>query len=404
MELTIKDMVEGIGLPALRNLRTRLGISQALTHKNELVEAVADHIDKNVRFVVRQLTPMEQKLVAEVAHNNGSYNLPAFRAKHQGWSPLVPSHASSRDSSLVWLFFKFYDGQCVMPPELVARLKGLLSKPAQPQISVQEEVPAEIPDKEFGSRPVRIHNGSEASLIELKKVLGLVSAGKLRVAPKSKRPTAGTEKKIESILISEDFDLELPKEQAGSYKYAEPGGRVRSHSWAVLLQQCGWAKARGESLSLTEAGTRMMTLGRMEDLADGVERLIDDGDFDELHRINHIRGQTGRAKRYMTRPSTRRFAIFQSMSGWPVEKWISVNEAYRLVRASGQDLETCRQPLYLYFGSFEYGHLSDGSGVDRQYLRAFLFESLGTLGLVDVAYVFPHFLWPDFGGAWGPDD
>jgi hypothetical protein len=31
-------------------------------------------------------------------------------------------------------------------------------------------------------------------------------------------------------------------------------------------------------------------------------------------------------------------------------------------------------------------------------------ESLATLGLLDVAYVYPHHLWPEFSGHWGTDD
>ena len=38
------------------------------------------------------------------------------------------------------------------------------------------------------------------------------------------------------------------------------------------------------------------------------------------------------------------------------------------------------------------------------YLRAFLFESMATLGLVDVAYVRPHGLWPEFRSWSGTDD
>jgi hypothetical protein len=59
----------------------------------------------------------------------------------------------------------------------------------------------------------------------------------------------------------------------------------------------------------------------------------------------------------------------------------------------------------LYFGELQYGSL-DGQGgqINRQYLRAFLFESLATLGLIDVAYVYPHNLWPELDDSWGIDE
>jgi hypothetical protein len=405
MELTIKHVVAGIGMPTLKNLRTRLGIGKGLVHKDELVTVVANYLEQNLVSVVQRLTSMEKKLLAEVAHSKGGYDPAVFRAKYPAWHPSNPANSSSQDASLTWLFFTFYDKVgYVMPPTLASQVRGLLTKPAPAQVSVIEEIPTEIPDKELESRSVRVHNGAETSLLELRKVLGLANAGKLRVTPKSKRPTSATEKTIAAILLPSDFDLEIPKDFAEEYEDAERAGGVRSHGWAVLAQQCGWCKVRDEKLALTESGTRMLTLGRMEDFREGVERFIDNDDFDELHRVNHIRGQTGRAKRYMTRPSCRRSAICHSMSAWPLEKWISIPEVQRFVRASGHELEACREPLYLYFGEFQYGHLSGGSGVDRQFLRAFLLESLGTLGLVDVAYVFPHFLWPDFRGEWGTDE
>ena len=61
-------------------------------------------------------------------------------------------------------------------------------------------------------------------------------------------------------------------------------------------------------------------------------------------------------------------------------------------------------PTSLYFCEQRYGYIPEESGINRQYLRVLLFESLATLGLIDMAYVYPHFLWPELGGGWGTDD
>ncbi|MFH0821961.1 MAG: hypothetical protein V2B18_04370, partial [Pseudomonadota bacterium] len=63
-----------------------------------------------------------------------------------------------------------------------------------------------------------------------------------------------------------------------------------------------------------------------------------------------------------------------------------------------------RSSFDLYFSSHDYGYLVDDESIDLQYMRVFLFETLGSLGLVDLAYVFPHFLWPEFEGVWGTDE
>jgi hypothetical protein len=37
-------------------------------------------------------------------------------------------------------------------------------------------------------------------------------------------------------------------------------------------------------------------------------------------------------------------------------------------------------------------------------MRAVFFESLATLGLLDVAYTYPHFIWPELHDSWGIDE
>ncbi|MFC1835310.1 helicase-associated domain-containing protein [Thermodesulfobacteriota bacterium] len=407
MEFTVRGILSDMVVPTLKNLCTRLGLEKSLSRKNELVEALDRHLETNLESVLQQLTVMERNLVTEVAYSKGGYNPEVFRAKYSASVVSKPhGYYSRHDADLTRIFYRVTEaGRYVMPPTLASRTRELSAKPTPALVSAEPDIPKEVPDKRFGSRRVRIHEGAETSLIELKKVLGLAKAGKLRVAPKSKRPTKAAEKKVASVLIRPDFELEIPEEYVEeSYRREETAGGVRSHGWAVLIQQCGWCNPRSEKLTLTKAGTRMLTQGRIEDFHEGVELFIEDDSFDELRRINHIRGQTGKAKRHMTLPSDRRNAIFDSMAHWPVDEWITLKEAHRFLRASGNTFKTCRNPLYLYFGDFQYGHLIDCKGVDLQYLRVFLMESLGTLGLVDIAYVFPHYLYPDFGGHWGMDD
>ena len=69
----------------------------------------------------------------------------------------------------------------------------------------------------------------------------------------------------------------------------------------------------------------------------GVQRFLQDDTFDELNRINNIRGQNGRrGKRNLTRPSDRRDAVWTAMEQWPAGEWMSFDEAWRLVYAAGQ--------------------------------------------------------------------
>ena len=154
----------------------------------------------------------------------------------------------------------------------------------------------------------------------------------------------------------------------------------------------------------------MLADGGAEALKEGVERLLGDDNFDEFNRINHIRGQTGKGKRSLTRPSSRRESIASSMMDWPEGKWIAFDDAFRFVCASGNTFSVARADAWdLYFCEKQYGSLGyeygdRGDGLERQYLRAFLVETMATLGLVDIAYVYPHGLWPELEGRWGTDE
>ena len=81
------------------------------------------------------------------------------------------------------------------------------------------------------------------------------------------------------------------------------------------------------------------------------------------------------------------------------------DEARRIAEASseGWDVLESDYPA-LYFCELQYGCIYETAGINRQFLRALLMESLATLGVLDVAYIYPHRLWPDLSGLWGTDD
>lgn len=219
-----------------------------------------------------------------------------------------------------------------------------------------------------------------------------------------KRPSGYAQQVIQGALIGGDFALEIPIALRSKYSSNDDEGVVRTHAWAVLLQQCGWAVARVDRLKLSEAGVRMLTGGHMAEFREGVLRLVEDDDFDELERIPNLRRQSLYSRRLLTRPSARRKAILASMKGWPMKKWIPIAEALRFTRASENSFVTCTDSTSLNLANLRPTGSDHASELlDRQYLRAFLFEILGTLGVVDLAYTFPHNLWPDFGRPWQTD-
>jgi hypothetical protein len=251
-------------------------------------------------------------------------------------------------------------------------------------------------------RSIHIHEGERIAFPELRSVLKLVQAGKLRVTDKAGRPTEGAVQVISGVLVVPDFLVDEPPEPGDD---TDPGEAIRAHAWGVLVQQCDWARAKGGRLALTSEGQALLASMNESKFSTGVQAFLRDDAFDELNRINHIRGQSGGGKRYLTPPADRRRAIAKSIAQWPVNQWIAFDEAVRFQRATGHHFWVSNADYTLYFGELQYGSLGDQGGhINRQYLRAFLFESLATLGLVDVAYVYPHYLWPELGDSWGIDE
>lgn len=97
------------------------------------------------------------------------------------------------------------------------------------------------------------------------------------------------------------------------------------------------------------------------------------------------------------------------MADCPAGKWLDVNEFFRYMRASGYDFEVTREPWDLYITDANYGSLGhsgyhDWEIMQGRYLLCLLFEYAATLGMIDIAYVPPAGVRPDYGNIWGTDD
>jgi hypothetical protein len=172
-----------------------------------------------------------------------------------------------------------------------------------------------------------------------------------------------------------------------------------------LVQQCGWAKCRSGALALTDAGKGILERFTPDKFRAGLSLALANDEFDELNRVNHIRGQSGKARRYLSKPGLRKTALREAMQPFPAGQWIKFEEARRIAEASPEHWGVLQHSYSgLYFAELQYGCIQEAAGINRQFLRAFLMESLATLGVVDIAFIYPHRLWPDLSGLWGTDD
>jgi len=405
----LANIMAGLNADVLKAIAKRLNIRKPPTRKADLIDALGRYLDTRLSAFVKALSPVEKQFLAEAAYNRGMVDAAAFEAKYDSPCPEPGRWVRAANAfPLLILIFEEHglEGRVCIPREVGARLRKLLPKPAPLAVETADDPPAVHVPAVRGwhdpgdERPVRVHEGERIALQELRRVLGLVQAGKLRVTAKSKRPTDASARLVSKVLIAPDFDLEPPEEEAEQYD--ERAGAVRAHAWGVVVQQCGWAKPRGGKLALTKEGKELLGSATPDAFVtrfmEGVGKFMGDDGFDEFNRINHVRGQSGKAKRHMTDPSRRKAAIRASMRKWPPSRWMAFDAVFRFTFASGNAFDVCPHAWHLYFDSPFYGNL-DGfqKEMSRQYLRAFLLESMATLGLVDVAYAYPHRLWPEMG-------
>lgn len=377
--------------------------------KGDVVASIATRILADPTCLVNACGATDRSLLKELVHGPASgVEESRFAAKYgkpppemERWSGFRKKHGSV----LVLVTEEERPARVFrLASDLREPLKRLLPPPSRVSARTVAELPREHTRSDWRGAvtvPVRVYEGAAHVFEEGRRVLALVQQGRIAVSDSTKRPTATAVQRVAEVLVTPDFELELDVPDRGG-----EAGPVRAHAWPVILQQFGWAKAVGTTLALTRKGTDCLRNPTADAWREGFARLLTDKDFDELHRIPNIRGQTGRAKRTRTPMPDRRGAITEAMAGWPVGQWLTFDEAFRFGVASGRGFQVNRDLWNLYFCEHGYGCLNVGDDEELacQYLRVLLFETFATLGIVDVAYVPPDWLWPEFSGNWGIDE
>ncbi|MCX7045575.1 MAG: hypothetical protein NTX50_08850 [Candidatus Sumerlaeota bacterium] len=411
--MELREVLEALSSESLKTMAKKAGMGKIPVRKAEVITAIETYFQKYLPEWLALLTPGQRLFLSEAVHGSETVRPDSFRAKYGQQCPEAIPYLRSREAELIHLVLFAAPGGTSVAEDIAVRLKELL--PAAPPLVIRsaETIPDRFqPRLHFhGSgqenRGIHVYQGEAIVLQELRRILILAQSDKLRVTEKSRRPTDAAVRLMGQSLAAPDFDLESDDEPYRASQWYESPGAVRAHAWGALVQQCGWCKATAGNLRLTAAGKSVVNAPDADALREGFNQFLFDDDFDEFNRIPNIRGQSGKGGRSMTPPYERRDAIAESMRRWPIGQWIEFSEAFRFLLASGLSFRVSENPWDLYFlekqyGSMGYSHV--GQDLERQYMRAFFMESMATLGLVDIAYTWPHHLWPELHESWGIDD
>jgi hypothetical protein len=244
--------------------------------------------------------------------------------------------------------------------------------------------------------PVLVRWTAPDALSNLVSVLELAADGQVRYSASTRRPTAGTVKLVEDVLVAGDF-----------YDSGEP---IAAFAWPLLIQVGGLARLAGTRLELSPRGRAALARPSYEALGALWARWLGSVSTDELARIEAIKGQ--RKPGTLTSAITRRAAVAAALAGLQPGAWTGAGKLLASLRAQQQPpLVAARSlralwRLYVvdsYFGSLGHAGSRTWDLVEGRYALCVLFEYAATLGLIDVAYTDPRGARDDYRALWGAD-
>lgn len=347
------------------------------TRKVELAAEVAFALEPDVlEEVYNQLTELERSAVAEALYSSDGYSPEKFAAKYGKDISFANSEPKAPSMMRLFLRYEIFRDYRVRPA-LEACLKSFVAMPASAKLKTVKALPTNV---------IGIGR-AELAQIELGNVLKAVQDGKVLVSEKTGMPSTDTMYKL-SHIIDGDFYQELDDTE---FEFIGP---IRSFAWPVLLRAARLVERQGKKLVLDASSNGI----KFDDTCEVLKTIWKEWleyDFDELSRVQSVKGQNRKGRYSMSTPRRRRLAIVDTLGDCPTNEWIEINEFMRFSKASGRTFSVSYQPWTLQIVDSVYGGIGGyGTEVDQVlqeiYAKTFLLEYAATLGLIDVALVHPR--------------
>ena len=411
---TLHDFLDSYTVPMLKELAAILE-SNLPTRKAELVSLIHQRLESatSLREIWKSLDALQQAAVSEVLYSHmGRFDAMIFRAKYgqaPDWGELDRWGQRKRSSPIQLLI---YNG--IVPRDLQERLKPFVPVPRSAEVQTVDDPPETVTQSEYNYEAKRKRqtkvavtrsDREHAAQHDLQAVLRLIDTSKVQASDKTKQVTTAGARAITEVLQGGDF---YPSAD-GLDPWETNPWPIKAFAWPLLLQSAGLVELAGTRLQLTPSGKKALAARPHEGIHKIWSRWLKTTLLDEFNRIHTIKGQTGKGKRDMTSPASRRAVIVQALQVCPPHRWIAFDEFSRFMQANGNIFQVAHDLWRLYiedpqYGSLGYSGFGDWHIVQGRYLLTFLFEYTATLGLIDVAYVHPSGARPDFHDLWGADD
>jgi len=245
------------------------------------------------------------------------------------------------------------------------------------------------------TNPVTVRCTAPDALSNLVAVLELAADGQLRFTDTARRPSAATVKLVEDVLVAGDY-----------YDAGEP---IAAFAWPLLIRAGGLVRLAGIRLEPTARGRAVLARPSYQALGALWARWLKIVSYDELSRIEAIKGQRRTAT--LTSAVGRRAAVAAGLAALEPGIWTDVGELFGILETQQPPLAAAKSlmalwRLYLidsYYGSLGHAGVRAWDLVEGRYALCVLFEYAATIGLIDVGYTDPCGARDDYRGLWGGD-
>lgn len=422
--VTTEEAFGKLTVDHLRPLALLVG-DDAPKRKPELVAQLANAMlsrDK-VRKLYAQLDSLAQQAVQEATHHPiGLLQRDKFVARH-GEMPVFSRPSEKKPSgsydydrhkrpTQVALFFPAND---LLPSDLRKILLEFVPRPSAFVLPTIQELPASNHQtwktwksnravEESEDTPLLVRATAREAEHDLRAVLRLIEAGRVRVSDKKRLPTAASQKAVAEVLQGGDFYSEVASDE---WKH-DPAFdlTIKAFAWPMLLQASALTQKSGDNLTLTAAGRKALAGSASTVIRSVFQKWRTSNVLDEFRRVEAIKGQD---KGGLSALAARRQSVLDALAACPSGAWFAVDDFFRFLRATDRDFILSHRPYELYIAEHYYGNLGYDSQnaweqLQGRYILTVLFEFAATLGLIDVAYVPPQGVRRDFSDRWGTDD
>jgi len=361
--------------------------SSKLTRKDQMVVFLIDELlsPAKLRGHWQRLDALSQKAVAAAYHNDGAFLAGAFVAQY-GAEPERPK------KDWYWtrepILFDLFVFRSQIPEDMLPLLGEIVPPPERFQVTGLSEAPKNVLNFNE-AQPLFQADTEEAGLHDLAVYLRMLDQGQISLSASSAKLTPASVQKLYDNLLQGDF---LPRPAK-----LQQDETIRPFGLNIFTQAAGLTSASYGGSKLTKQGKAFLQTQDPALLLEAFETWTNQGSFDELTRLEAVKGQKSKGIR-LSKPGTRRVAIVEALSWCPTHVWIALDDFYRALKIWHFDFtleEGFEQKLYVGYGRevLDYGW-ADIAGqwllTKGLYINAVLWEYLGSIGALDLLYLHPE--------------